>query len=127
MELQELIDKYRKDQINHQEWVDSYQIKLEVLSKMTQPTAEEFYENITTDKFYTTALENKKYEYILGGDGRSSAWSEWRDGVVLTVKVRSEYYLPNELIAVLTNYVKEKFNGQYNHLDMECIRLTSFK
>jgi hypothetical protein len=127
MELQQLIEKYKAEQKNHQEWVDSYQRKLEELSKMTQPTAEEFYENITTDKFYTTALENKRYEFILGGDGRSSAWSEWRDGVVLTVKVRSEYYLPNELITVLTNYVKEKFNGQYNHLDMESIRLTSFK
>jgi hypothetical protein len=127
MELQQLIEKYKAEQKNHQEWVDSYQRKLEELSKMTQPTAEQFYENITTDKFYTTALENKRYEFILGGDGRSSAWSEWRDGVVLTVKVRSEYYLPNELITVLTNYVKEKFNGQYNHLDMVSIRLTSFK
>lgn len=127
MELQELINKYKNDQINHQEWVDSYQRKLQELSKMTQPTAEEFYENITTNKFYTTILENKQYEYILGGDGRSSAWSEWRDGVVLTVRVRSEYYLPNELITALTNYIKEKFNGQYNHLDMVSIRLTSFK
>jgi hypothetical protein len=127
MELQQLIEEYKAEQKNYQEWVDSYQRKLEELSKMTQPTAEQFYENITTDKFYTTALENKRYEFILGGDGRSSAWSEWRDGVVLTVKVRSEYYLPNELITVLTNYVKEKFNGQYNHLDMESIRLTSFK
>jgi hypothetical protein len=127
MQLQQLIEKYKAEQKNHQEWVDTYRTDLERLSKMTQPTVEEFYENITTDKFYTTALENKRYEFILGGDGRSSAWSEWRDGVVLTVKVRSEYYLPNELITVLTNYVKEKFNGQYNHLDMESIRLTSFK
>jgi hypothetical protein len=127
MELQQLIEKYNAEQKNHQEWVDSYQRKLEELSKMTQPTAEEFYENITNDKFYTVEFENKRYEYILGGDGRSSAWSEWRDGVVLTVKVRNEYYLPNELITVLTNYIKEKFNGQYNHLDMVSIRLTSFK
>ena len=127
MELKELIDKYINEQKNHQGWVDSYQIKLEALFDMTQPTAEEFYENITTDKFYTTCLESKRYEYILGGDGRSSAWSEWRDGIVLTVKVRSEFYLPNELITALTNYIKEKFNGQYAHLEMESIRLTSFK
>ena len=127
MELKELIDRYIKEQKNHQEWVDSYQIKLEALFDMTQPTSEEFYENITSDKFYTTSLENKRYEYILGGDGRSSAWSEWRDGIVLTVKVRSEFYLSNELITVLTNYIKEKFNGQYDQLEMESIRLTSFK
>lgn len=127
MELEDRIEKYKREQSHHQSFVDSYQEKIEALLDMTQPTAEEFYENITTDKFYTTALENKKYEFILGGDGRSSAWSEWRDGVVLTVKVRSEYYLPNELIIVLTNYLKEKFNGQYNHLDMESIRLTHFK
>jgi hypothetical protein len=127
MELKELIDRYINEQKNYQGWVDSYQIKLEALFDMTQPTAEEFYENITSDKFYTTSLESKRYEYILGGDGRSSAWSEWRDGIVLTVKVRSEFYLPNELITALTNYIKEKFNGQYTHLEMESIRLTSFK
>lgn len=127
MELQQLIEQYKKEQSNHQEWVESYNRKLEELSKMTQPTAEEFYENITSDKFYTVLLENKKYEYILGGDGRSSAWSEWRDGVVLTVKAKSEYYLANELITALTNYIKEKFDGQYNHLVMQSIRLTSIK
>lgn len=124
MELQQLIEQYKKELSYHQERVESYNRKLEVLSKMTQPTAEEFYENITSDKFYTVVLENKEYEYILGGDGRSSAWSEWRDGVVLTVRVKSEYYLANELITALTNYIKEKFNGQYNHLDMQSIRLT---
>jgi len=127
MELQELIDKYKKEQSNHQEWVDSFQRKLEALSKMTQPTAVEFYQNITSDKFYTTFLENKKYEYILGGDGRSSAWSEWRDGVVLTLKVRDEYYLTNEFITTLTNYIEEKFKGQYNILNVVNIKLTSFK
>ena len=127
MELQQLIEQYKKELSNHQKWVESYNEKLESLEKMTQPTAEEFYENITSDKFYTVALENKKYEYILGGDGISSAWSEWRDGIVLTVRARDEYYLSNELITVLTNYVKEIFNGQYAYLDMMNVRLISIK
>lgn len=127
MELEQLIKECREAQSNHQHLADVYKNKLEALSKMTQPTTEEFYENITTDKFYTTVFETKKYEFILGGDGRSSAWSEPRIGVVLTVRVRSEYYLSNELVTALTNYIREKFKGQYDHWDMERIKLTDFK
>lgn len=123
MRLQQLIDEYEKEQKNYQEWADSYKRKLDALSKLTQPTAEEFYENITSDKFYTASLENKKYEYILGGDGRSSAWSEWREGVVLVVRVKECYFIPNELITALTNYVKEKYKEKYNHLEVISINL----
>ncbi len=119
MGLQQLIDECKKQKEHHQNLVNSYQKKLDNLSKMTQPTTEEFYENITSDKFYTVEFKNKKYEFILGGDGRSSAWSEWRDGVVLRFKVRNEYYLTDELIIGLTNYLREKFKGQYDHLERE--------
>jgi hypothetical protein len=127
MDLQEIIAEYTKKQKEAQETADSYQTHLYSLSKLTQPTTDDFYANLPTKKYYTVEFEEKTYEYILGGDGRSSAWSEWRDGIVLTVKVRSEFYISNELITALTNYVKEKFNGQYDHLEMESIRLTSFK
>ena len=127
MGLQQLIDEYEKEQKNYQEWADSFKRKLDALSKMNQPTAEEFYENITSDKFYTASFENKKYEYILGGDGRSSAWSEWREGIVLVVRVKECYFIPNELITALTNYVKEKYKQQYDHLEIISVNLNSFK
>ena len=125
MELRELIERYTEEQKKHQECVDTYQIKLEALSKMTQPTFYEFYEHILNDKFYTVEFENKSYECILGVDGRGSAWSEWRNGIVMTVRVREKYYLLNEHINALTNYLKEKHKGQYNHLDMQNITPSS--
>jgi hypothetical protein len=117
MELEEKITEYTKKQKEAQGLVDFYQVHLEALSKLIQPTTDEFYANLPTEKYYTTEFEEKKYEYILGGDGRSSAWSEWRDGNVLVVKVKEGYYITNELITALTNYVKEKYKGQYNHLE----------
>ncbi len=118
MGLQELIDKYKKEQKNHQEWVDSFQKKINELSNLIQPTLDEFYEYMTVEKFYTTDLVKKKYEYILGGDGRSCAWSEIREGLVLVVKNKDGYYLSEELITILTTYVKEKFKGMYDSLEM---------
>jgi uncharacterized membrane-anchored protein len=121
MDLEVRIEEYTKKQKSAQVTVDYYKAHLEALSKLTQPTTDEFYVNLPTEKYYTAEFEEKKYEYILGGDGRSSAWSEWRDGIVLVVKVKEGYYLTNELITVLTNYVKEKYKGQYNHLERHFI------
>ena len=118
MGLQELIDKYKKEQKNNQEWVDSFQKKINELSNLIQPTLDEFYEYMTVEKFYTTDLVKKKYEYILEGDGRSRAWSEIREGLVLVVKNKDGYYLSEELITILTTYVKEKFKGMYDSLEM---------
>jgi hypothetical protein len=117
MDLEERIEEYTKKQKEAQGVVDFYQIHLDSLSKFTQPTTDDFYANLPTEKYYTAEFEEKKYEYILGGDGRSSAWSEWREGYVLVVKIKEGYYLTNELITALTNYVKEKFKGQYSHLE----------
>ena len=117
MDLEERINEYTKKQKEAQGVVDFYQIHLDSLSKLTQPTTDDFYANLPTEKYYTAEFEEKKYEYILGGDGRSSAWSEWREGNVLVVKVKEGYYITNELITVLINYVKEKYKGQYSHLE----------
>jgi hypothetical protein len=117
MDLEERIAEYTKKQKEAQGTVDFYKVHLEALSKVTQPTTDDFYANLPTEKYYTAEFEEKKYEFILGGDGRSSAWSEWREGCVLVVKVKEGYYFTNELIVALTNYVKEKYKGQYSHLE----------
>lgn len=116
MDLQEKIDGYEKQLLKNKEQVSIYEQKLEYLKKLSQPTIDEFYANLPTDKYYTIEFEDKKYEFVLGGDGRSSAWSEWREGRVLTVKIRDEYYLTNEMLVALNSYLKEKFKGQYTHL-----------
>jgi hypothetical protein len=121
MYLEERIEEYTKKQKEAQGTVDFYKVHLEALSKVIQPTTDDFYANLPTGKYYTADFEEKKYEYILGGDGISSAWSEWRKGVVLVVRVKEGYYLTNELITALTNYVKEKYKGQYSHLERHFI------
>jgi hypothetical protein len=121
MDLEERIAEYTKKQKEAQGTVDFYKVHLEALSKVTQPTTDDFYANLPTEKYYTAEFEDKKYEYILGGDGRSSAWSEWREGCVLVVKVKEGYYFTNELILALTKYVKEKYKGQYSHLERHFI------
>jgi hypothetical protein len=117
MDLQEKIENYINRKKEAQGWVDFYEEELQNLSKMTQPTTDDFYANLPNKKYYTADFEEKKYEYILGGDGRSSAWSEWREGVVLVVKIKDGYYLTNELLIALTEYLKEKHKGQYNKLE----------
>jgi hypothetical protein len=121
MDLEERIAEYTKKQKEAQGTVDFYKVHLEALSKVTQPTTDDFYANLPTEKYYTAEFEDKKYEYILGGDGRSSAWSEWREGCVLVLKVKEGYYFTNELILALTKYVKEKYKGQYSHLERHFI------
>lgn len=123
MYLEERIAEYNKYKKEAQVLVDYYQVHIDALSKLTQPTTDDFYTNLPTQKYYSAELEEKKYEYILGGDGRSSAWSEWREGCVLVVKVKEGYYLTNELITALTNYVKEKYKGQYSHLERRFINI----
>jgi hypothetical protein len=118
MDLQEKIDGYEKQLLKNKEQVAIYEEKLQYLKTLSQPTTDEFYANLPTKKYYTATFEEKKYEYILGGDGRSSAWSEWRFGNVLTIKIREEYYLPNDLLVSLNSYLKDKYKGQYAHLEV---------
>lgn len=118
MDLQEKIDGYEKQLLKNKEQVAIYEEKLQYLKTLSQPTTDEFYANLPTQKYYIATFEEKKYEYILGGDGRSSAWSEWRFGNVLIVKIREEYYLPNDLLVSLGSYLRDKYKGQYDHLEV---------
>jgi hypothetical protein len=117
MDLQEKINGYEKLLLKNREQVAIFEEKIEYLKKLSQPTTDEFYANLPTDKYYTIEFEDKKYEFVLGGDVRGSAWSEWREGVVLTVKIRDEYYLTNEMMVALNFYLKDKYKGQYAHIE----------
>lgn len=118
MDLQEKIDGYEKQLLKNKEQVAIYEEKLQYLKTLSQPTTDDFYANLPTEKYYTATFEEKKYEYILGGYGRSSALSEWRFGNVLIVKIREEYYLPNDLLVSLGSYLRDKYKGQYAHLEV---------
>lgn len=58
-------------------------------------------------------LKKGKYNYILGGDGRSQPWDELRDGIICEVK--TIYYLDNTQKELIQSYLKsikkiDKFN-----------------
>ena len=118
MDLQEKIDGYEKQLLKNKEQVAIYEEKLQYLKTLSQPITDDFYANLPNQKYYTATIEEKTYEYVLGGDGRSSAWSERRLGNVLIVKIREEYYLPNDLLVSLNYYLKDKYKGQYDHLEV---------
>jgi hypothetical protein len=118
MDLQEKIDGYEKQLLKNKEQVTIYEEKLQYLKTLSQPTTDDFFANLPNQKYYTASIEEKTYEYVLGGDGRSSAWSERRLGNVLIVKIKEEYYLPNDLLVSLNFYLKDKYKGQYQHLEV---------
>ena len=108
-----------KEQIQHQEYIISS------LKKDLEKNKERllFYKNaktISQPQLYSLLggierLENIKaeglelivyegeYEYILGGDGRSSAYSEKRRGVIC--KVVTEYYLEDNQDKIIQDFL----------------------
>jgi hypothetical protein len=80
------------------------------LKKSNQPKTEELYNGI--EAFFTIKNVKKKYENILGGDGRSSAWSENKEGKVLEVTILEGVYLSEPQIKVLREYIEIKYNPE---------------
>ncbi|AQW91299.1 hypothetical protein [Elizabethkingia anophelis] len=60
------------------------------------------------------------YTYILGGDGRSMPYDERRIGRVLTVKIAKEYYIPDDYIKRLKEYVKISYHSKIDEIIVEC-------
>lgn len=48
------------------------------------------------NKYVTYKLEEGRYEYILGGDGRSQPWSEYRNGLLCNVTINENIYLSDK-------------------------------
>lgn len=56
--------------------------------------------------FFKTESKEGKYEYILGGDGRSSPWSETRIGLVLNITLDNRFYISNSTREKFEEYLK---------------------
>lgn len=66
-------------------------------------TTKDLYNGI--DSYITIKVEDKEYEYILGGDGRSRPWSEKREGSVAEVYIKKGIYLDDRQRKVVREYV----------------------
>ncbi len=66
--------------------------------------------------FVKSELLEAKYEYILGGDGRSSAWSEQRTGLVQKITLINVYISPSnyqKFIAYIKLIMKENVKALF--------------
>lgn len=83
----------------------------ELIKDCVQIKTTDLYNGI--EKYITTTKREGIYQYILGGDGRSSPWSENRIGVIATIKINKGFYLNDEQKNVVKEYVKEKYKPDH--------------
>ncbi len=119
MELKQKIDLLKKEQKYYQGYIDCFQRDLNLLERMTEVSLEDFNKNIDTIKYYTIILkENEEYQSIKSNNV-VSPYSKTLKGTVLYVKLAHNHYFSDNLISVLTKYIKNKFEGKYDNLDIQ--------
>ena len=117
MSLQEQI-KYLESQIEeHKEMLNISEKKYKALMSATQPTAKELYNGI--EKYFDLKISEGNYEHILGGDGRGMPWSEPRKGKIAKVKIKDEFYLDEEQIELVKNYVTKVHEPDVCEIDFK--------
>lgn len=95
--LESVIEFLEKD-------LNKYNHELEVIKSQTKYLDHELYTNL--NKLISIEVKYEKYEHVLGGDGRSTPWSETREGNVLYVYVSSNIYLTPKQIDIVKDYGK---------------------
>ena len=113
MELLKIIKETLKSVERHQQLLDECKLKLLDLRKCYQPTNKELYSKI--EDFFTYKVINRKYIYILGGDGRSQPWDERRTGEVAEVIIEENVFLSEDQKKVVSTYIKSQ--NTIDHLE----------
>lgn len=112
MELSEKkidLQKERLRVLNRLEALDKTIFKYDNLSEVKTPFLIKELSRISelkSDKVkgFSINVYNGSYQYILGGDGRSSAWDETRKGVICDVE--TSYYLTDVQRNLIGEYLK---------------------
>jgi hypothetical protein len=91
-----------------EETIQSCKNELERISLKKQLDTIDLYNGI--EKYFTHSIKREEYEHILGGDGRSSAWSEKRIGDVLKISINKDVFLSSDQIEIVENYLKLKYD-----------------
>lgn len=105
MNLEDRKEELKRDVNKYSKWLKDCENEYESLKDCIQPKTVEFYNGI--EKFFSVEKQNGRYEYILGGDGRSQPWSEMRTGLIATIKINKGVYLNTEQKKVVIEYVNE--------------------
>lgn len=79
--------------------------ELESLNKSVQLSNFDLYKSINEIVSYTKS--EKKYEHILGGDGRSQPWSEQREGLVIEVTIKEGVFLNSTQEEIVKSYIND--------------------
>jgi hypothetical protein len=77
--------------------------ELKQLQDIVEVTTKDLYSNI--EQYFTVEVFYKSYERILGGDGRSSPWSETVKGNVAIVKLNNKYYITEQQKEIIKEYI----------------------
>ena len=112
MELREKkieLQKERLRLLNRLEVLDKTIFKYDNLSEIKTPFLLKELSQISElknnkVKSFTISVFTGDYQYILGGDGRSSAWDETRKGVICNVE--TSYYLTDVQRNLIGEYLK---------------------
>lgn len=87
------------------------------LKGTVQPTFKQLYNGI--ENYFSVSIHQGVYTDILGGDGRSSPWSDNKNGIIAKIKINNGVYLSDEQIKIVKDYVKRVH--VCDHVDL-CIR-----
>jgi hypothetical protein len=90
-----------------QKQLHTLESELDVIKSCTQPTKEELFKEMFTGKYFKISESMGKYEYILGGDGRSRPWSEMRNGLICKVTINNDVYIDYTQEKCITTVIKE--------------------
>ena len=98
--LGDLIEGYKQKIV---EYENLYQ-KIEGQTELELKDIVRKYEN---GEFKNLTIEKEgEYTYILGGDGRSSAWDEKRKGIVFKMEIPDNFFVSSESINKFAYYIK---------------------
>lgn len=111
MNLEDKKSQLRNDIRRYSRYLDQFKKKLDFIENCIQPKTIELYKGI--DNFFKVKISEGQYEYILGGDGRSQPWSEYRTGRIAEIKLNKGIYLNDKQLEVVKEYVRECHNPDH--------------
>ena len=83
----------------------TYKEELKLLETKTQPTNAQLHDGLSS--YVDILIGEGEYTHVLGGDGRSRAWSEQRTGIVASLVVFPMYYLSSDQLKMVKRWVND--------------------
>jgi hypothetical protein len=101
--LEERIKEYERDVKRSKSNLEEAEKALKDLKTRRSISTKELYNGINS--YITIKIDDREYEDILGGDGRSRPWSETKKGKVADVYIKKGIYLDDIQRKIVIEYV----------------------